>query len=713
LSGTNQSGQLAGGAAVRVRIPHFDALPPRISRLNELSYNLWWCWNAEARRLFRTLDRTLWQRTSHNPVRLLLEIPPERLQAVSEEPAFLDLYDKVLGAFDAYMSATDTCFGEQYRSRSGDLIAYFCAEFAVHTSVPIYSGGLGLLSGDTCKEASDLGLPFVAVGALYPEGYFRQQVNADGSQEVYYERIQTDLTPLLPIHNEDGTRLLVTVPLDGREMKVALWRLQVGRVPIYLIDSDIPENEPWDRDLVARLYGGDNEVRLRQEIVLGIGGVKVLRALGYDPTVIHLNEGHAAFAALELIREARAGGRSFQEALESTRGRLVFTTHTPVKAGHDEFPFFMMEEHFRHYWEEVGISREDFLGLGAPPETESFSMTVLAMRTARKVNGVSHRHGEVSREMWRFLYPNRDVAEVPIISITNGVHVPTWLSGGMVNLFSKYIGEHWRQSHDDPALWDAVLRIPDEELWNTHQQLKTKLIHFMRSRARLAWMSHGASPGQIVASGTLLNSEALTIGFARRFATYKRAALILRDPERLRRLLLDPWRPVQIIFAGKPHPADEPGKYLLRQIYEACTSPHFGGRIAFIENYNKQVAHFLVHGVDVWLNNPEPPKEASGTSGQKASLNGVMNLSVLDGWWCEGYNGDNGWAIEGEDDEAAAASLYELLETQVVPLFYDRGPDGLPYGWVQRMKEAIRSTAAPFSARRMMKQYLSEVYFPD
>jgi glycogen phosphorylase len=712
LNRTTVVDQVMEASGLQVEIPRFDAVPSRISRLNELSFNLWWCWNAEARRVFRTLDRTLWQRTSHNPVRMLLEVHPERLQTASVDSSFLELYDRVVATFDAYMSSADTWFNQQYPDRSQNSVAYFCAEFAVHTSVPIYSGGLGLLAGDTCKEASDLGVPFVAVGALYPEGYFRQQVKADGTQEVYYERIQTHLTPLLPVNNDDGSRLLVTVPLDGRDLFVAVWRVQVGRVPIYLIDTDIPENEPWDRDLVARLYGGDNEVRLRQEIVLGIGGVKVLRALGYDPAVIHLNEGHAAFAALELIRESRASGRSFQEALESTRRRLVFTTHTPVKAGHDEFPFFMMEEHFRHYWEEIEVSREEVLGLGTPAGTESFSMTVLALRAARKVNGVSRRHGEVSREMWHFLYPDREVAQVPIVSITNGVHVPTWLSGGMVNLFTRYIGEEWKQSHDDPAIWDAVFRIPDEELWHTHQRLKTKLVNFMRKRARLAWMSHGASPGQIVASGTLLNPEALTIGFARRFATYKRAALILQDPERLRRLLLDPWRPVQIIFAGKPHPADEPGKYLLRRIYEACTSPHFGGRIAFIENYNKQVAHFLVHGVDVWLNNPEPPKEASGTSGQKASLNGVLNLSVLDGWWGEGYNGSNGWVIEGQDDQSAANSLYEILEKEVVPLFYHRDPGGLPRDWIQRMKEAIRSTSAPFSARRMMKQYLREVYFP-
>lgn len=695
---------------MRIEMPIHPALPERIKRLGELSYNLWWCWNAEARKLFRTLDRAQWKRTNQNPVKMLNDILPSLLEKASREPHFLELYDRVIRQFDQYMTSGDTWFSRNYPDQVHTLVAYFCAEFAVHTSVPIYSGGLGLLAGDTCKEASDLGLPLVAVGALYPEGFFRQKLAADGSQEAYYERTKLDQTPLLPVKNDDGSRLLVSVPLDGRSLKVAIWRLQVGRVAIYLMDSDIAENEPWDRDLVARLYIGDNEVRLRQEIVLGIGGVKVVRALGYDPDVIHLNEGHAAFACLELIREFRERGLEFDEALSETRRRLAFTTHTPVKAGHDEFPFHMMEEHFSHYWENNGITREEFLGLGTPPDGQAFSMTVLALRTARVTNAVSRKHGEVSRRMWRFLYPGRTEEEVPITSITNGVHVPTWLSGGMVNLFTRYLGDNWRNTHDDPAIWENVLRIPDEELWTTHQALKTKLFDFMRNRARLAWMSDTVSPGRIVAFGTLLNPDALTIGFARRFATYKRATLLLSDHERLKRILLNPWKPVQIIFAGKAHPADEPGKYVLRKVYEACTSPAFAGRIAFIENYDKQVAHHLVHGVDVWLNNPVPPKEASGTSGQKASLNGVLNLSVLDGWWCEGYNGRNGWAIDGDSDSEASHSLYDVLENLVVPRFYHRDSSGLPREWISLMKEAIRSTAAPFSARRMLKEYFRNLY---
>lgn len=695
---------------MRIELPEFPSLPERIGRLRDISHNLWWCWNADARRMFRSLGRLHWPGTRQNPVLMLQELETSTLENTLDDPSFLELYDRVVAQFDSYMRPAETWFSRFCPGHQNELIAYFCAEFGVHTSVPIYSGGLGLLAGDTCKEASDLGIPLIAVGALYPEGYFRQKVGADGSQEAFYERIVPEETPLCPVLREDGKRLLVQVPLDSREIRVAVWKMQVGRVPVYLMDSDIPENDPWDRDLVARLYGGDNQVRLRQEIVLGIGGVKVLRALGYNPTVFHLNEGHAAFAALELIREAHADGLSWSEALEATRRKLVFTTHTPVKAGHDEFPFHMMEEHFRTFWSKLGITREEFLELGTAPGGNHFSMTVLALRTARKTNAVSRRHGEVSREMWQFLYPELNVDDVPITHVTNGVHVPTWLSGGMVKLYNRYLGDGWREIHDQVELWNRVLQIPDDDFWRTHQELKGKLINFMRNQARQRWMKDGTSAGQLVSLGIMLNPEALTIGFARRFATYKRATLILRDVERLKKLVMNPWRPVQLVFAGKPHPADEPGKYLLRQVFEACTNPEFGGRIAFIENYDKQVAHHLVNGVDVWLNNPEPPKEASGTSGQKASLNGVLNLSVLDGWWCEGYNGKNGWAIEGETDEATAGSLYSLLEQEIVPRYYRRDANGIPREWVDWMKEAVRSTAAPFSARRMVKEYVSSSY---
>jgi starch phosphorylase len=695
---------------MKVEIPEFKHVPERVSRLGELAYNLWWSWHAEARNLFFTLDRALWKNRQQNPVQLLRQTSPARLAAASRNQEFIDLYDGVLSRFDDYMSPTNTWFAQNHPDKETEQVAYFSAEFAVHTSVSIYSGGLGLLAGDTCKEASDLGIPFVAIGAFYPEGYFRQRIGADGSQEAFYERVDADLTPLLPVLNDDGSTFLVQIPMDSQEIYVAVWKLQVGRAPIFLMDTDVSENDPWNRDLVARLYEGDPQVRLRQEVILGIGGMRVLRALGYDPTVIHLNEGHAAFASLDLFRVNREQGLNFEDSLQATRERVVFTTHTPVKAGHDVFPFPMIEGHFRHLWEELGISREDFLGLGTPPNDQNFSMTVLALNTARQANAVSRRHGEVSREMWQFLYPERSVEKVPITSITNGVHVPTWLSGPMVRLLRDYLGKEWIEDHDDPSLWERVCEIPDEQLWQTHCGLKLRLLQFIRERIRKRWMDGELSTHQLVALGSLLIPEALTLGFARRFATYKRATLIFRDRERIKQILHNPWCPVQLIFSGKAHPADEPGKFLLRQIYEICASPEFGGHVAFVEDYDKEVAHHLVAGVDVWLNNPEPPKEASGTSGQKASLNGVINCSILDGWWCEGYNGENGWLIGGDDEDAAANSIYTLLEETIVPTFYDRDADGVPRRWVEIMKTAISSTAAPFSARRMVREYCQQVY---
>ncbi|MGH9340638.1 MAG: alpha-glucan family phosphorylase [Acidobacteriota bacterium] len=695
---------------MKVEIPRLDYLPSRISRLGELSYNLWWSWHAHARELFRNLEHTLWRTTQHNPVKVLREIPTEVLTNRANDPDFLLLYDSVLKGFDEYMLAEETWYAKGYSGDPNAPIAYLCAEFAVHSSLAIYSGGLGLLAGDTCKEASDLGIPFVAVGSLYPEGYFTQLIHADGRQDSVYKRLDTNLAPILPMLNENGRRLLVQVPVGDRKISVAIWKIQVGRVPIFLMDTDIPENEPWDRDLSARLYGGDQLVRLRQEIILGAGGIKVLRALGYRPSIFHLNEGHAAFASFELLREFIKQGSGFDDALERTRSQLVFTTHTPVKAGHDEFPFHLMEEYFQNLWEELGISREQLLKLGQTPEGNSFSMTILALHISRRANGVSKRHGEVSREMWHFLYPSEPLEEVPITSITNGVHVPTWIALELVEHFNEYLGSNWLQHHDDPAVWEKISNMPVEELWRVHVHLKSKMLSFIRERARNRWVKDGVSPGQIVALGSLLDPEALTLGFARRFATYKRATLILRDLERLKGLLRDRWKPVQVVFAGKAHPADEPGKFLIERVFEACSSHELGGRMAFIEDYDKHVAQHLVQGVDVWLNNPEPPKEASGTSGQKASLNGIPNCSVLDGWWYEGYNGKNGWALHGHDDHSTAENLYDTIEYQIVPLFYNRDAQGIPVGWVNMMKEAIRSSAAAFSTRRMIKEYCNRMY---
>ncbi len=695
---------------MKVQVQSFPQIPERIYRVADLAYNLWWSWNADARELFRRLDRMLWRITQHNPVSMLQQMDPAELERASRDRYFLDLYDSLIARYDEYMTSARTWYSESHPN-SDSLVAYFCAEFGLHNSLPIYSGGLGLLAGDTCKEASDLGLPMVAIGSLYPEGYFHQRVDANGRQEAIYSRLNTDSAPLLPVLNEDGSRLLVRVPLGNMEVRVAVWRVQVGRVPIYLMDTDIDENEVWLRDLSARLYGGDQQVRLRQEIILGMGGVRVLRALGYRPTVLHLNEGHAAFAGIELLREYMVAGAGFEEALERLRRMLVFTTHTPVKAGHDEFPFHQIEEYFAPTWESMGIGREQLLSLGQSQGKPSFSMTVLALRTARKANAVSKRHGEVSREMWKELWPELEVKNVPIISITNGVHVPTWIAPEFLEPFERHLGPYWLLFHDDLALWEKILQMPDRDIWEIHIHLKGRLMAFIREEARRKWIrDHVSSSHHLVALGTLLDRDALTIGFARRFATYKRATLVFRDMERLKKILLNPWRPVQIIFSGKAHPADEPGKFFLQQVFQACASHEMAGHIAFVEDYDKHVAHYLKSGVDVWLNNPTPPMEASGTSGQKASLNGIINCSVRDGWWYEGYNGNNGWAIEGDDDDAAAASLYDLLEKEIVPLYFERDAQNIPRRWAQMMKEAIRSTAARYSARRMVKEYTHLMY---
>lgn len=702
--------------------PTTVVLPPRINRLTELAYNLWWSWHPEARELFAAIDRTLWELTYHNPVRLLREISPTRLQLLAQDPSFLRRYDAVTMAFDAAMTERNTWFATTLPDLAGTTVAYFSAEFGIHSSLPIYGGGLGILAGDHCKEASDLGVPLVGVGFMYPLGYFHQRLSLDGRQEAVYEYLDPAAAPLTPALTADGKRCVVAVPIDARHIYVAVWHVRVGRVTLYLMDTDVEENAPWDRELSARLYGGTQETRILQEIILGIGGVRVLRALGITPQVWHLNEGHAAFVLVERLREFVAAGVPFAEAVAAVQRTTVFTTHTPVAAGHDAFPFDLVEKHLHNYWNQLGLSRDQFLGLGyhREPWGEMFHMTVLALHLAGWRNGVSKVHGEVSRRMWQRLWPNTPVEQVPISSITNGVHTPTWVAPELNRLYNKYLGPDWVKYHDNPTLWQRIYDIPDDELWWVHVRLKYKLMSFIRERARRLWRDEQRDPVQVIASGALLDPDALTIGFARRFATYKRAALLLHDLARLKTILQDRWRPVQIIFAGKAHPADEPGKYLIHQVYSLTKEHDLAGQIAFVEDYDMHVAKFLVQGVDVWLNTPIPPLEASGTSGQKASLNGVPNLSIADGWWCEGYNGGNGWTIkaaeadleEGKRDAVEAASLYQLLEDEIVPLYYQRDSDGVPRGWVRIVKEAICSIAPLFSARRMVKEYVERFYVP-
>jgi starch phosphorylase len=699
---------------------HAVPIPDRIKRLADLADNLWWSWHPQARNLFKAVNYPLWKSTRHNPVRMLQLVDPVRLQALAGDDTFLRLYDGVVADFDKELSNGHLWFAEQ-RPDLRQPIAYFSAEFGLHGSLPIYSGGLGVLSGDHCKETSDLGVPFVGIGFLYPQGYFRQRIPPDGWQEAVYDTLNFDQVPLHPVFDASGNRLMVQVILRGTPIHVQVWQVRAGRVNIYLMDANVPQNAPWDRELSARLYGGDQETRIRQEMVLGLGGVRVLRALGVEPSAWHMNEGHSAFLVLERLRELVQGDQGFDQAVDTVRRSTVFTTHTPVPAGHDAFPYHLMDEYFGRFWQQMGISRERFLSLGE--HQGRFNMTVLALRLAGQRNGVSRLHGEVSRRMWQAVWPDRPSEQVPISDITNGAHVPSWISTSLRELFDRYLGEAWVERHDDPALWDRLDEIPDVALWNLHQQLKGKLLSFVDDRTRQRWREGQMQASQVVASGTLLDPEALTIGFARRFATYKRATLIFRDVQRLKRLLHAERRPVQIVFAGKAHPADGGGKELIQEVYQVAQDPEFGGRIAFLEDYDLHMARFLVQGVDVWLNNPRRPNEASGTSGMKAAMNGVPNLSVLDGWWPEAFHpagegrAANGWAfgdVQYEDwdtqDEVDSQALYRILEEEVVPLYYDRDGSGIPRGWVAVMKEAMRTSIAAFSMRRMVKEYVTQMY---
>lgn len=584
-------------------------------------------------------------------------------------------------------------------------------------SLPFYAGGLGFLAGDYLKECSDLGVPLVAVGFMYPEGYVRQKIHEDGWQEGTDEPLDRDAAPIIRVLDEKGEQLVIRVPLIEPPTYVAVWKVAVGHISLYLMDTDIEMNDPWNRGISARLYTGDMEQRLRQEIVLGIGGYQVLSTLGIKHTILHLNEGHPAFALLERIRERAQDGTSYEEAARQVKGTSIFTTHTPVPAGHDVFPFPLMEKYFRSYWPALGMARETFLQLGFNPgdPNAGFNMTAFALRMSAYHNGVSQRHGQVARRMWHSLWPEMPEEKVPIDYVTNGVHVPTWIEPKMELLFNKYLGPLWLADHDNPRIWERVDNIPDEELWQTHYWLKMKLINTIRERTRQRWGRDRVSPSIVLAGGTLLDPSVLTIGFARRFTSYKRADLIFFDLERLKKLLNDRWCPIQLIFAGKAHPEDDAGKRILQKIFTFAHNPDMGGRIAFVEDYGEQLAQYMVHGVDVWLNNPVPPMEASGTSGMKAALNGVPHLSIMDGWWMEGFNGKNGWAfgqekVSGDRAQADAEEIYQILEKKVIPLYYNVSDDGIPHDWVKVMKESIKSNAPKFSARRMVKEYIQKFY---
>ncbi|MFW9780183.1 MAG: alpha-glucan family phosphorylase [Candidatus Heimdallarchaeota archaeon] len=692
-------------------------IPARLKYLEQLANNLLWVWHSPTRDLFKRLDHPTWVSTGHNPVRMLQLIPENRLRYIAEDPSFLKRYDAVIHRFERDLSFQDNWFKQTYPDHNSEQFAYISTEFGLHQSLNIYSGGLGVLSGDHVKESSDLGIPLVASGFVYPQGYFKQVMPRNGWQQAQYENIIFDQTPINPVTENGKDQLLVEINFP-KPIWLRIWKLQVGRTPLILMDTDIPQNDPWNRGLSSRLYGGDQEMRIRQEIVLGFGAVRVLSYLGYNPTLFHLNEGHSAFVALELLRrEIVDGGKSFDEAKSRVRERIIFTTHTPVPAGHDQFVFELVSKYFQNYWEDLGISRDEFLALGAfdwdQGHGSRFNMTALGIRFSRYQNAVSKHNTKVCREMWTQLYSSLGRKDyTPIQTITNGVHLPTWVCRPLQKLYSKHL-DSWLTNHDQEGIWKSIDDISSKEIWEARLKARENMFRFIRERARWKRMEEGKDSRQTLAAGALLDPNTLTVGFARRFATYKRAGLVFQDLERLKKNLLDPYTPIQIIFAGKAHPADDPGKQVLQNVYNRVVDPSFGGRIAFIEDYDLQVAQYLVQGCDIWLNTPRRPMEASGTSGMKSGINGGINFSILDGWWKEAYDGSNGWSI-GEDkdwddpnaqDESDLVSLYTTLEKEIRPLFYRRNNNDVPEDWIDIMRNSIKTIAHYFSARRMMKQY--------
>jgi starch phosphorylase len=699
------------------------SLPEPLQDLQVIAHNLYWSWHYEISEIFRRIDYDLWKQCAHNPVKMLGMVSQARLEDLAHNEGFIYQLQQARETLDQTLNSP-SWFNKIY-SREGhpSLIAYFSAEFGIHESLPIYSGGLGMLAGDHLKSASDLGIPLVGVGLLYQKGYFRQYLNTDGWQQEHYFENDFHNMPLEPVTKENGHFVTVNVQFPDRSVQVQVWRAMIGRTPLYLLDTNLPANNPQDRTITQTLYGGDSETRICQEIVLGIGGLKALFAMGLEPTVCHMNEGHAAFMALERVRKLRSrNNMSFEEAFETARSSNVFTVHTPVAAGNDEFPVEMIDKYLGHYYGTLGINREQFLALGRvhPQDThESFKMPVLALRTSAYRNGVSQLHGEVSRKIWSGLWPQLPNNEVPINSITNGVHAMTWTSAEMNSLYERYLGSRWSEEVIDKSIWHNLDQVPDEELWRIHQRCKERLVGFARTRLKRQLQRRGAFHTELSWAEEVLDPEALTIGFARRFATYKRGNLLLREPQRLIKLLTNTETPVQFIFAGKAHPRDTAGKEIIRQlVHFASENPEIRRRLVFLEDYDMDSARYLVQGVDVWLNNPRRPMEASGTSGMKAAINGVLNMSTLDGWWCEGYIPDGGWIIgAGEEyddlsyqDQVESQAIYNLLEQEVVPLFFNRAKDRLPRRWIRRMKNTIKWCAPRFNTSRMVAEYTRKFY---
>ena len=699
-------------------------LPKRIEKLHDISYNLWWSWNTEFLKLFKKIDIDLWETVNKNPVKFLKLVSQEKLEKAAENIEFLKEYDKIVENFEDYMKSKNTWFNKKYPENKTDVIAYFSAEYGLDQTLPIYSGGLGILSGDHLKSASDLGVPIVAVGLLYRNGYFNQKINGCGMQETEYHETDIKNLPIEKVKDSNGKDLIVMIRLPKRKLYLKAWKINVGRVELYLLDSDIDENTKEYREITKTLYGGNQETRIQQEIALGQGGVAVLKALGLNPTVYHMNEGHSSFLILELIYDLMKEKKiSFDIAREIVSSKTVFTTHTPVPAGNDIFPLELVEKYFKDFWIKLGISKQEFFEMGMKPNAElnsGFNMGILALKVAGKKNGVSKLHGAVSRELFGEVWPEIAPNESPITYVTNGIHTCTWLAPNLKKLYNKYLTPYWQDKIYDDDVWKKIQDIPDEKLWKAHQDRKEKLIKLVKENTINRLRRCGYNYSDIMNIVSNLDPNNLTIGFARRFATYKRATLIFKDLERITEILNNTNQKVQIIFAGKAHPADKEGQDLIKYIHEISMKPQFKGKIFILENYNMDISRHLISGVDVWLNTPRRPMEASGTSGQKASVNGVINFSVLDGWWAEGYNSKNGWTVgtnkEYSDyemqDKADSKSIYDTLENKIIPMYYKKNKNGISTEWVQTMKNSIISTGGRFSTSRMLTDYVEDLYMP-
>lgn len=725
LFNENQETFVALNAKSFVVIPN---LPEVLSPLMTIANNMWWCWSSDAVELFRRLDRDMWEETYHSPKAMLGMVSQKRLEELAEDDSFVSHMERVKNDLDKYMTM-NTWFHDSCSDYGDMKFAYFSTEFALHESIPIYSGGLGVLSGDHLKSASDMGLPLVGVGLLYRFGYFKQFLSFDGWQQEEYSENHFFRMPLELIKDSDGKVLQIEIDMGRQKIYARVWKLQVGRVPLYLLDTDFSANTREIREITGQLYGGDRDMRIRQEIVLGMGGMRLLKALGIDPGVVHINEGHSAFLLLEKMREyIEDYGLSGEEAFQLVKSSCVFTTHTPVPAGNEMFSAELVAKYFEPFCKRIGLAKEELLSFGEikpkeikPGAPENFSMTILALKMSSKANGVSRLHATVSRDMWSGIWPGLPRQEVPITHITNGIHTNSWISYEFAGLFDRYLGASWKDEPADHTIWQRVTQIPDAELWRSHERRRERLVSFARARLKTQLMRRGASQKDINHAEEVLDPEALTIGFARRFASYKRGNLIFRDLERIKKILTSKEQPVQIIIAGKAHPQDNNGKELIKHIVSLSKDPDMRHKVVFLEDYDMNVAHYLVQGADIWLNNPLRPEEASGTSGMKAAVNGVINFSVLDGWWCEGYNGDNGWIIGSIDqypdreyqDEVESTAIYETLEKEIIPLYFNRGQDDLPRGWIKKMKTSMQTLGPVFNTNRMIEEYTKKFYIPS